>query len=265
MRSPEPGYNHFYLDNVVLRKNDGAIRSVIWQDHTNTKPLIYRYRNTNYNNLSSALNVSGFPFTDIKLGIAHPDDLMDFEIEVLRNLQDTTLTDSLLIQLEGLFGIKGGDGAEAISLSVAQLSRDDLLTAEIIHSGSTLRLMRKSGETGNVAVFIQAEYKNAIMYQVFEVAVAHPTMVLKPHFSPIKVYPNPVGPLLTVNGNGLKQYSRLHIHDICGKIIKSIHINDLDEMIKIDTSEFYTGIYFLTLSGSDHLGNRTLKFMVSKN
>ncbi len=73
------------------------------------------------------------------------------------------MTDSLLIQLEGLFGIKGGDGAEAISLSVAQLSRDDLLTAEIIHSGSTLRLMRKSGETGNVAVFIQAEYKNAII------------------------------------------------------------------------------------------------------
>ena len=36
LRSPAPGYIHFYLDNVVLRKNDGTIRSVIWQDHTDT-------------------------------------------------------------------------------------------------------------------------------------------------------------------------------------------------------------------------------------
>jgi arylsulfatase A len=265
LRSPAAGYNHFYVDNVVLRKNDGTIRSVIWQDHTDTRPLIYRYRNTNYNNLSAALNVSGFPFSDIRLGIAQADEIEEYEIEVLRNLQDTTLKDSLLFPLDGLFGIVGGDGTESISLSIPQLSREDLLTAEIIESGSTLRLRRVSEETGTVAVFLKAEYKNAIMYQLFEVSVLHPTLVHPPQASMMQLYPNPVGHLLTLQGRDLPYYSSVSIHDITGKIIQIIPVKNVKYMIRIDTSEYHHGIYLLTLSGSDKLENRTLKFIVGKS
>ena len=265
LRSPAPGYIHFYLDNVVLRKNDSTIRSVIWMDNTNTKPLIYRYRNINYNKLSSALNVSGFPFADIKLGIAHPDDLDETEIEVLRHLHDTTLIDSLLIPLDGLFGIKGGDGSESISLSIAQLSRDDLLTAEINDSATVLKLMRKSEETGEVAIIIRAEYKNAIKYQLFETTVANPTIVLNPRTTEIEVYPNPVAQLLTLNGRDLQHYSKVSIYDMTGRIIQSINLKDLNDHIEIDTSEYHNGIYFLTLSGSDQFENTSVKFLVGKN
>ena len=196
---------------------------------------------------------------------AHPDELQEYEIEVLRNLQDTTLTDSLLIPLDGLFGIAGGDGTETISLSVPQLSREDLLTAEIIESGSTLKLKRLSEETGTVAVFIKAEYKNAIMYQLFEVSVLHPTLVHPPQASMIQLYPNPVRHVLTLQGRDLSDYSSVSIHDITGKIIQSIPLKDLRNVIKIDTSEYHHGIYLLTLSGSDKLENRTVKFIVGKN
>jgi hypothetical protein len=228
-------------------------------------PLIYRYRNTNYNNLSAALNVSGFPFSDIRLGIAQADEIEEYEIEVLRNLQDTTLKDSLLIPLDGLFGIVGGDGTESISLSIPQLSREDLLTAEIIESGSTLRLRRVSEETGTVAVFLKAEYKNAIMYQLFEVSVLHPTLVHPPQASMMQLYPNPVGHLLTLQGRDLPYYSSVSIHDITGKIIQIIPVKNVKYMIRIDTSEYHHGIYLLTLSGSDKLENRTLKFIVGKS
>jgi hypothetical protein len=125
--------------------------------------------------------------------------------------------------------------------------------------------MKVSDETGTVAVFIKAEYKNAIMYQLFEVSLLHPTLVNPPQASMIQLYPNPVRHVLTLEGGDLPNYSSVSIHDITGKIIQSISLKGLKNMIKIDTSEYHHGIYLLTLSGSDKLENRTLKFLVTKN
>ena len=58
---------HYYLDNIVIRKNDGEIRSVIWSSKSNFAPLLYRYKGVNYNNLKKAQAVSGFPFSDIQI------------------------------------------------------------------------------------------------------------------------------------------------------------------------------------------------------
>jgi len=265
LRSPDPGYTHFYLDNVVLRKNDGTVRSVIWKDRSDTRPLIYRYRNINYNHLSDALDIPGFPFSDIQLGIAQSDDLHNYELEVIRELKDTILTDSLLIPLGGLFGVKGGDGTEPITLSVAQLSGADLFTAEIVPPGDALQLIRRSEETGIVAVFIKAEYYNAIMYQVFEVTVTDQTSAVHPRHPLITLYPNPAGSGLTLNGRGLQRYSRIRVHDVTGKIFQSIPYINTGEALTIDVSEYRDGIYFLTLSGSDPDITTTMKFLVRNN
>jgi len=55
------------MDNIVIRKSDGTVRSVIWQNSSDASTILYRYKNINYNSLSSALNISGFPFSDIQL------------------------------------------------------------------------------------------------------------------------------------------------------------------------------------------------------
>lgn len=65
-RNSNIGYYHFYIDNVVIRKSDGTVRSVIWQNGSDMSPLIYRYKNVNHNSLSNAKAVSGFPFSDIQ-------------------------------------------------------------------------------------------------------------------------------------------------------------------------------------------------------
>lgn len=262
LRSPVPGYNHFYLDNIILRKNDGSIRSVIWQNSSNTTPLIYRYRNSNYNNLSSALNVNGFPFSNIQLSIAQADDLLDIEIEVLRSLPDTTLTDSLLIPLEGLFGIKDGEGTESISLSVAQLTGDDVLTAEIIESENTLRLKRKSSETGVASVFLKAEYLNAIMYQVFQVTVDNLSSLFDKEMRGLKIFPNPVNKELLLRGAELQRCSRVQVYDITGRILQNINVESQDNCMRIDTSGFHDGIYLLRLTGQNLLDIRSFKFVV---
>jgi len=67
LRGGSNGYYHFYLDNIVIRKSDGSIRSVIWQNSTDFSPIIYRFKNKNYNSLSDAKKVSDFPFSDIQI------------------------------------------------------------------------------------------------------------------------------------------------------------------------------------------------------
>lgn len=66
-RNGNPGYYHFYLDNIVIRKSDGSVRTVIWQQGADAIPIIYRFKNVNHNSLSDAKKVSDFPFSDIQL------------------------------------------------------------------------------------------------------------------------------------------------------------------------------------------------------
>jgi arylsulfatase A-like enzyme len=73
LRSRTPGAYHFYLDNLVIRRKDGGIRSVIWQSESDFAPLLYRYKNVNHNTLDRAKAVDGFPFKDIQLRVVtHP-------------------------------------------------------------------------------------------------------------------------------------------------------------------------------------------------
>jgi arylsulfatase A len=67
LQSASPGVYHYYLDNVVIRKKDGGIRSVIWQSNADFAPLLYRYKGVNHSQFKKAQNASGFPFTDVQL------------------------------------------------------------------------------------------------------------------------------------------------------------------------------------------------------
>ncbi|MEO0509924.1 MAG: sulfatase-like hydrolase/transferase [Verrucomicrobiota bacterium] len=64
-----PGTYHYYLDNIVIRKSDDGIRSVIWQSKPDLINLIYRYGNKNYNTLEKAKESKGFAFSDIELSV----------------------------------------------------------------------------------------------------------------------------------------------------------------------------------------------------
>ena len=67
LQNTAAGYYHYYLDNIVIRKNDGSIRSVIWSSKSNFAPLLYRYKGINYNNMEDAKAINGFPFSDIRI------------------------------------------------------------------------------------------------------------------------------------------------------------------------------------------------------
>jgi hypothetical protein len=67
LQSRKPGTYHYYLDNVVIRKKDGDIRSVIWQSESDFAPLLYRYKKVNYSSVEKAKAVDGFPFSDINI------------------------------------------------------------------------------------------------------------------------------------------------------------------------------------------------------
>jgi arylsulfatase A-like enzyme len=69
LQSKTAGTYHCYLDNIVIRKNDGGIRSVIWQSKSDFAPLLYQYKGNNYDKLDDALAVDGFPFSDIQLSV----------------------------------------------------------------------------------------------------------------------------------------------------------------------------------------------------
>jgi len=67
MRHGKSGYYHFYIDNVVVRKSDGTIRTVLWQSSDDTTPLIYCYNRKRHHNLKQALAAPDIPFKDIKI------------------------------------------------------------------------------------------------------------------------------------------------------------------------------------------------------
>ena len=67
LRSPVEGYYHYYFDNIIIRKNDGQIRSVIWTSDKNFAPLLYRYKGVNYSDLKRAQATANFPFSDIQI------------------------------------------------------------------------------------------------------------------------------------------------------------------------------------------------------
>ena len=70
LQHKQPGSYHYYLDNVIIRRKDGGVRSVIWQSKKNFAPLLYRYKGQNHNSFEQAGAVEGFPFEGIELSVA---------------------------------------------------------------------------------------------------------------------------------------------------------------------------------------------------
>ncbi|VGO18971.1 hypothetical protein SCARR_01025 [Pontiella sulfatireligans] len=63
-----PGTYHFYIDNVVIRRKDGTIRAMVWNNGNDSDPTpSYYYNRVKYNTLAEASAVAGFPFSDISL------------------------------------------------------------------------------------------------------------------------------------------------------------------------------------------------------
>lgn len=63
----KPGNYHYYMDNIIIRKRDGSIRSVIWQSEKHFAPIIYSYKNKRYRSIQEANKNKEFPFSDIQL------------------------------------------------------------------------------------------------------------------------------------------------------------------------------------------------------
>ena len=62
LQDSTPGYYHFYIDNVVVRKSNGTIRVVIWKSKKDFEPILYRYNEVNYQSFNKAKMNKEFPF-----------------------------------------------------------------------------------------------------------------------------------------------------------------------------------------------------------
>lgn len=79
----------------------------------------------------------------------------------------------------------------------------------------------------------------------------------------IKIYPNPAGNELFVNGYSLMGEKEINIYDMMGKQIQTISNNFKQPQTKIDISSLKPGIYFIELISSEQSFRR--KFLVSAN
>ncbi len=88
----DTGYYHFYVDNIVLRKSDGSIRSVLWQSESDIAVLRYVYNFQDSKNLSDMQELEGFPFRDIQVSFTRdiprdiPEDTSTFTPRILQHL-----------------------------------------------------------------------------------------------------------------------------------------------------------------------------------
>jgi arylsulfatase A len=67
LQSRDPGYYHFYLDNIVIRRNDGGIRAVIWQSSEDTTDPAILYDDKQYHSISRALSSKKFPLSQLTI------------------------------------------------------------------------------------------------------------------------------------------------------------------------------------------------------
>ncbi|VGO23534.1 sulfatase-like hydrolase/transferase [Pontiella sulfatireligans] len=67
LHNSSPGYYHFYIDNVVIRKNDGSIRGVTWSDASDWTTTKFLKKGTAYNSLA---DVPDAAYSNITLNVA---------------------------------------------------------------------------------------------------------------------------------------------------------------------------------------------------
>lgn len=60
LQSKVPGYYHFYLDNIVIRRRDGSVHPVIWKSDENSANASIRYGKSNYSTISKAISSPEF-------------------------------------------------------------------------------------------------------------------------------------------------------------------------------------------------------------
>lgn len=67
LQSSKKGYYHFYLDNIVIRRNDGIIRSVVWKSGDDLSNATILHGKEKYNSIERALSEPGFPFSQLSI------------------------------------------------------------------------------------------------------------------------------------------------------------------------------------------------------
>ena len=65
LHNPSPGYYHFYIDNMTIRKEDGSLRGVTWDNDSDYRGAWYYVGGTKYTSLSSYLSSPNCPYTGI--------------------------------------------------------------------------------------------------------------------------------------------------------------------------------------------------------
>jgi len=67
LTSKKPGYYHYYLDNIVLRKADGTVRAVLWESKKDFSPITYIHKNRRERSLQKFEATKGFAFEDVEV------------------------------------------------------------------------------------------------------------------------------------------------------------------------------------------------------
>ncbi len=67
LRSNHRGSYHFFLDNVRVLRADGSTKAVVWEQHSDTVKLRYRFRGVTYSSWEEVSAAKNFPFSTLEI------------------------------------------------------------------------------------------------------------------------------------------------------------------------------------------------------
>jgi len=115
--------------------------------------------------------------------------------------------------------------------------------------------------TGNLTTgySVKVNSEDGFKEVVYTLSFYDPTLGINSEIKSVRLYPNPVSDLLTIEG--LSPHSTINITNIVGNLITSFSNNN-SEKLEIFTGDLDPGIYFIQLRNQDH---HSFTFKIVKN
>jgi arylsulfatase A-like enzyme len=241
-QATEPGFTHFYLDNIIVRRKDGSVLT-IWKSGEDFDGLRYRYQDIQYTKLDDVKKIEGFPFSDVYLNSAVYEPPPVFYVQ--DSLDDVTLYDSKIISLDGVFEVLNDPWAYKII--TIEWTHIELL--DVVYDAKTNRvlLLRKTEQDGESVVQISASHEGQTVSTSFTVKIAteDPATYIPAITGTANVYPNPA--TNTIHIDIQNDDFTVNLYNVLGQKVltssrqKVISVNGLNR-----------GIYFLEIKTGEN-------------
>jgi arylsulfatase A-like enzyme len=173
----DPGYIHFYLDNIVCRRSDGTTYT-IWKDGDDFDNIRYRYQDKQYTSFSDVEKADGFSFYDVKLSAVPLSEVPMPSLVLDKPIEDIVLEDWLSISLDEMFRINDNPAA-LIPKSLDDWTNKDKLNVVYDPESDQVILERLDNEGGESVVSITAYYQEESLTTTFKVTMPSYSLEIK--------------------------------------------------------------------------------------